>query len=104
MSDAKALFKAMVNRFDSNEAKSMDAVFQFELDDSNNYFLLVQNSTCEIGYGEHDDPTVTLNMDFNTLKRIVEGDLDGMFAFMQGKIRADGDIMLATKLTQIFPV
>jgi len=31
-------------------------------------------------------------------------ELDGMAAFMQGKIRAEGDIMLSTKVNSIFPV
>lgn len=103
MSEAKAVFEAMLGRFDADEADDMEAVFQFEIEDGDSYFLNVEDGKCEMGEGEHDDPTVTLEMDLATLQAVMDGSLDGMAAFMQGKIRADGDIMLATKLTQIFP-
>ncbi|MEP0071831.1 MAG: SCP2 sterol-binding domain-containing protein [Marinomonas sp.] len=104
MSEAKSVFESMLGRFDADEADDMEAVFQFDLDDADSYHLSINNGKCEMGEGEHDDPTVTLSMDLDTLKDVMSGELDGMAAFMQGKIRADGDIMLATKLTQIFPL
>jgi putative sterol carrier protein len=104
MSEAKAVFESMVGRFDADEADDMEAVFQFDLDDADSYHLSILDGKCDMGEGEHDDPTVTLSMDLDTLKDVMSGELDGMAAFMQGKIRADGDIMLATKLTQIFPL
>ena len=103
MSEARDVFESMLNRFDADEADDMEAVFQFDLDDADGYYLSITDGKCDMGEGEHDDPTVTLSMDLNTLKEVMSGELDGMAAFMQGKIRADGDIMLATKLTQIFP-
>ncbi|MEO9655408.1 SCP2 sterol-binding domain-containing protein [Marinomonas sp.] len=104
MSDAKSVFEAMLGRFDAGEVDDMEAVFQFEIEDNGTYFLNIDEGKCEMGEGEHDDPTVTLEMDLDTLNAVMDGSLDGMAAFMQGKIRADGDIMLATKLTQIFPL
>jgi len=104
MSEAKAVFESMVSRFDADEADDMEAVFQFDLDDADSYHLSITDGKCSMDEGEHDDPTVTLSMDLDTLKEVMSGELDGMAAFMQGKIRADGDIMLATKLTQIFPM
>lgn len=103
MSEAKAVFEAMLGRFDADEADGMESVFQFDLEGDDSYHLIIDDGKCEMGEGEHDDPTVTLEMDLQTLKAVLSGELDGMAAFMQGKIRADGDIMLATKLTQIFP-
>lgn len=103
MSDSKVVFDAMVERFDASAADDMEAVFQFDLDDADNYNIEVNDGACKLAEGEHDDATVTLAMDLETLKDVMSGELDGMAAFMQGKIRADGDIMLATKLTQIFP-
>ena len=34
---------------------------------------------------------------------IMTGEVDGMQAFMMGKLRAEGDMMLATKLSELFP-
>ncbi|GAA0829027.1 MULTISPECIES: SCP2 sterol-binding domain-containing protein [Marinomonas] len=103
MSEVKAVFDDMVSRFDADQADGMDAVFQFNMEEGTSYYLAIDDGECALGEGDHDDPTVTLEMDLDTLKSVMTGELDGMAAFMQGKIRADGDIMLATKLTQIFP-
>jgi len=46
---------------------------------------------------------VTLVMDGDTLAGIVSGETDGMQAFMGGKLRAEGDMMLAMKLSELFP-
>lgn len=103
MSEAKAVFDDMVARFDADQADGLDAVFQFDMEEGAGYHLTIDDGACTLGEGDHDDPTVTLNMDLDTLKSVMSGELDGMAAFMQGKIRAEGDIMLATKLTEIFP-
>ncbi|SBS28530.1 SCP-2 sterol transfer family protein [Marinomonas aquimarina] len=104
MGTAKDIFDTMINRFDPIAASEMDAIFQFELDDAEPYFVTISDGSAVAEQGEHDDATVTLGMDTATLSEVMTGELDGMQAFMQGRIRADGDIMLATKLTQIFPV
>ncbi|TBR41421.1 SCP2 sterol-binding domain-containing protein [Marinomonas agarivorans] len=104
MSDSKTIFDAMVAKFDADAADDMEAIFQFDLDDADNYNITIDDGACTLAAGEHDDATVTLAMDLETLQDVMSGELDGMAAFMQGKIRADGDIMLATKLTQIFPL
>lgn len=103
MSAAQDIFDTMISRFDSTVAPDMEAIFQFELDDAEPYFVTIADGSAVAEQGEHDDATVTLGMDTDTLSEVMAGELDGMQAFMQGKIRADGDIMLATKLTQIFP-
>lgn len=103
MSNANAIFETMVARFDSSAAGDMSAIFQFEIDDGEDHYISVDNGACQLGQGEHEDPTVTLGMDTETLTEVMSGELDGMQAFMQGKIRAEGDMMLATKLTDIFP-
>jgi putative sterol carrier protein len=41
-------------------------------------------------------------MKTDTLNGIVSGETDGMQAFMDGQLRAEGDMMLATKLGELF--
>ncbi|MCP4882080.1 MAG: SCP2 sterol-binding domain-containing protein, partial [Gammaproteobacteria bacterium] len=50
----------------------------------------------------HDDPDITMMMDVDTLKEVVSGELDGMQAFMGGRLKAEGDVMLGTRLGQLF--
>ena len=103
MSDLSSIFEEMKGRFNSEAAAGLDAVFQYQLDDGEPYYVAINDGTCDVAQGEHDEPSVTLSMDSATLQEVLSGETDGMQAFMTGRIRADGDIMLATRLTALFP-
>lgn len=104
MADLASVFDDMTGRFNSSAAGDLDAVFQYQIEDGVPYYSVISEGTCKTAQGEHDDPTVTLIMDSETLQEVLSGETDGMQAFMAGRIRADGDIMLATRLTALFPV
>jgi putative sterol carrier protein len=36
------------------------------------------------------------------LIRLIEGEQDGMSAYLKGQLRAEGDVMLATRLGKLF--
>jgi len=104
MADMNSIFTEMKSRFNADAAAGTDAVFQYEISDGGEWFVTVQDGNCEVAEGSNDDATVTLRMDTETLEEVMSGETDGMQAFMSGRIQADGDIMLATKLAAIFPV
>jgi putative sterol carrier protein len=47
---------------------------------------------------------MTLTADSADYVKIFTGELDGMQAFMQGKIKLGGDLNLAMKLMQMFKI
>ncbi|WP_277374802.1 SCP2 sterol-binding domain-containing protein [Pseudomonas sp. AA-38] len=94
----------MQSKFNSSAAAGLDLVFQFNIEDGDNYALIVKDGTCAIEQGDNPNANVTLIMDSATLKGITTGETDGMQAFMAGKLRAEGDMMLAMKLGELFPV
>jgi putative sterol carrier protein len=100
VADAKA---AMVARFNPAAAAGLDVIFGFRIDDIQNYALIVKDGTCVLQEGENPDADVTLVMGAETLKGIIVGETDGMQAFMAGKMRVEGDMMLSMKLSELFP-
>lgn len=103
MANLLDVFSDMKDKFNASAAAGLDLVFQFDIEDGDTYHLIVKDGTCEIVEGANDDPNVTLIMDTATMVGIMSGDIDGMQAFMLGKLRAEGDMMLATKLGDLFP-
>lgn len=79
-------------------------VFGFNItDEGKHYALIVKDGTCDLQEGENPDANCTTVMDSETLKGIVSGETDGMQAFMGGKLRVEGDMMLSMKLSELFP-
>jgi putative sterol carrier protein len=93
----------MQAKFNPSAAAGLDLVFGFRIDEDKHFSLIVKDSTCVLQEGENPDAQVTLVMDAETLEGIVSGETDGMQAFMGGKLRAEGDMMLAMKLSELFP-
>jgi putative sterol carrier protein len=96
------VFEKLEKNFNPDAASGLDLVFQFNVEDDSNYHLIIKDGTCKLVEGDHDDPSVTLIMNSETLEGVVSGEVDGMQAFMAGELRAEGDMMLATKLGQLF--
>ena len=103
MTTVAEIVQTMQSKFNAAAAAGLDLVFQFHIDDGENYALIVKDGTCAVEQGENANANVTLIMDTETLKGITSGETDGMQAFMGGKLRAEGDMMLAMKLSELFP-
>jgi putative sterol carrier protein len=103
MSNVAEIIESMKSRFNAGAAAGLDLVFQFNIEDGENHYLVVKDGTCEVKAGDAPEPNVTLIMDSETLNGIVTGETDGMQAFMAGKVRTEGDMMLALKLGELFP-
>ncbi len=104
MSSTADIIKTLTAKFNAAAAAGLDLVFQFNIEDAENYYVTVKDSTCDVQAGDNDDADVTLIMDSETFKGIATGETDGMKAFMGGKLRTEGDMMLAMKLSELFPV
>ena len=104
MSSVADIINTMKSKFNASAASGLDLVFQFNIEDGENYALIVKDGTCDVQAGDNPNANVTLIMDSATLAGITTGETDGMQAFMGGKLRAEGDMMLAMKLAELFPV
>lgn len=89
-------------KFNPNQAKDLSAVFQFCLTDADPFFIRIHEQTCNSSFGEHDDPSLVLHLDEATLIKVISGEQDGMSAYLKGQLRAEGNVMLATRLGKLF--
>jgi len=105
MTDVKEVFGKMPEVFNTGSAQGMDAVFQFEIsgDGGGNWNVAIKDGACEINEGTHDAPTTTLTMSGETWLGMVNGEINGMQAFMSGQLKVSGDIMLAQRIPELFP-
>jgi putative sterol carrier protein len=101
MSNIAEAFTKIESRFNATAAAGLDVVFQFSVDDDAHH-LVVNNGECKLVEGEHPEPSVTLIMDGDTFSEVVAGEINGMQAFMTGRLRTEGDMMLATRLSDLF--
>ena len=102
MSTVADIINSMQSKFNPSAAAGLDLIFQFNIEDGENYALVVKDGTCAVEEGVNPNANVTLILDTDTLKGITTGETDGMQAFMAGKLRAEGDMMLAMKLSELF--
>jgi putative sterol carrier protein len=98
------IFEAIPKFFNADAARGMDAVFQFDIsgEDGGVWHLTVREGTYEIKKGRHDNPAVTLTMSAETWLGILNKDLNAMKAFMFGKLKVNGDMMLAQRIPRLF--
>ncbi len=92
--------KKLPAAFDASAAAGTDAVVQFAI--SSPAHLVIKGGTCALEQGTATNADVTLTMEDDDLVSLLKGDLNGMTAFMTGKLQLDGDMMLAQRMTSFF--
>ena len=102
----KSLMEKMPGAFRPEKAPGLNAVIQFHFtgDEPGDWYASIHDDICEVKEGVHDSPKMTLTADSSDYVKIFTGELDGMAAFMQGKLKLAGDLNLAMKLTQMFKI
>ena len=100
------LMEKMPGAFMPEKAAGLDAVIQFKFTgaEEGDWHAVIKDGKVDVSKGEHASPKMTLTADSADYVKIFTGELDGMQAFMQGKIKLAGDLNLAMKLTQMFKI
>jgi putative sterol carrier protein len=92
------VFDEMAKRFLPGKAAGKNAVIQYDIttpDGTRTYQVVVADGTCTTGPGAGQEATVTLALSAPDFLRLISGKLNGMQAFMSGKLKLKGDMMLA---------
>lgn len=101
---ADEIIEQLKSKFNPEAAQGKDLVFQFMIENYHNYCLKVKEGTCDIVEGESDEADVTLSMTKDTFKALLNKELNAMMALMTGKLRIDGNPLLAMQLSQLFSI
>lgn len=99
-------FETMVTLFNPAAAGNMNKTLQWNVtgEDAGKYALKVADGKCELITGGVEKPDITFTVADKDWLAIAEGKLDAMSAFTTGKLKLAGDMMLAMKVQQLFPI
>jgi putative sterol carrier protein len=101
----KEIFSEMQKRMDGNSTKlaGIKAVYQFDINgaDPGVYSVAIADGKGMVTEGPHPSPNITITIASNDFADMVEGKLDGVGAFMGGKLKVKGDMMLAMQLQSL---
>ncbi len=104
LASVKEVFEHIREGFNPAKAEGVNAIFQFNLtgEDGGQYWIRVANQQAEVHEGTHEAPTMVITAAANDYLAVVNGEMNAMTAFMQGKIKVKGDMGLALKLQAMF--
>jgi putative sterol carrier protein len=92
------LFGGMGASFSPERAAGQSATIQYDIsaaDAVHSWLLKVADGACAVERGAASDARITLGLALPDFLRLTAGKLDGMTAFMSGKLKVSGDMMFA---------
>jgi len=97
------LMKTLVDNFDPVKADGVDATIQFNLTGESDcmFWLRISGETCEAKVGAAENPRMMLRANMDDFIAVLKGEMPPMTAFIQGKIKIQGDTFLAMKLQSL---
>lgn len=99
MSAAELLHK-LPAAFNPSEAAGTNCTIQFVC--STPVSATIKDGACTVSDGQASSADVTITMEDDDLVALMKGELNGMTAFMTGKLQIEGDLMLAQRMASFF--
>jgi putative sterol carrier protein len=98
------LMKRMPRAFRPEKAQGVDTVLQFHLtgEGGGDWIATIKDGQCTVVEGVAENPDMTLTADAQDYRDLFTGKSNAMQAFMQGKLRLQGDLMQAMKIPEYF--
>src|SRR5215471_4675968 len=99
------LFQQMAQRYNAAAGAGLTKTFQWNItgDEASVWAFKIVNGEGELIPGGVEKPDITITVSDKDWISIVEGKLDPTSAFMSGRLKVSGDMMLAMRLQNLFP-
>lgn len=90
--------------FIPERAVGVNAVIQYKLsgEEGGNWIVTIKDGKCTVTEGLAEKPNLSVSANAKDFRDVLTGKLDGMMAFMQGKLRVTGDLNLGQRLLTMF--
>jgi len=103
------IFGRMAEHFRPDQAGSLDAVVHFKVLDRpgggyDHRELVVEGGRLTVVEPPQREPTVTIKVKPVDFLKLVTGNASGPVLFMRGRLKIDGDLVLASRLTGFFTI
>jgi putative sterol carrier protein len=103
----QSIFDNICSVFNADKAQGDKALIRFNLsgDNGGTYWVKIDTGTCDAGSGEPTGtPDMTIVASAEDWLAVSNGELKAMNAFMAGKIKVQGNMGMALKLTNWFNI
>lgn len=94
------LIKKMPEAIKPAAAAGMQTTIQYKI--SNPMYLVIKDGQCSAHEGVAPSADLALTMTDENLMAMLTGELNGISAFMSGKLKVEGDMTLAQRMQSLF--
>ena len=106
MSSLDEIFERMLEDFNPDKAQGLNATMQFDLtgEGGGQYYVNIYDGMADAGKGRADNPAMTVHVGAEDFKNIMNGQLNAMQAYMDGRMKVDGSLAVGMKFITVFTV
>lgn len=103
------IFRRMAEHVDPERARDVTAVLHWKIYDRpeggyDHFEVVLENGACVVSETPSREPQVTLKLKPADFLKLVSGNASGPTMFMTGRLKLEGDVMLASRLTSMFHI
>jgi len=100
-SNVEKVFNQIGSIVDKKIVEDVNGVFKFQVGDMEPWFVDLKNGNGGVSKSFSDDHDVTMTLKSEDFVDLFTGKLNSTAAFMQGKLKIDGNMMMAMKLEKL---
>lgn len=100
------VFRQMPDNLDAAAAANVDAVVEWRIAEGHGahdvWQVTLRGGRASVERGAPAEPRVVLEIGDVDFLRLVAGDVEGPLLFMRGRLKVEGDLVLAVQMPQLF--